>query len=205
MRTAVCLAGMKRNAPAALRNREPILDVLRDVLRPTSRVLEIGSGTGQHAHFFTEHMPDWSWQPSDIDDANLASIEAYRAEASRQNFRAALRIDTRDSNWPSERYDAVFSANVIHISPWPVALGLLDGAARALDPGGLLVLYGPFRFSGVFTADSNAAFDARLRGEDPRWGVRDLDDLQREALARGFGAQRTIAMPANNHVLVFAR
>jgi SAM-dependent methyltransferase len=196
---------MKRSAAAALRNRVPIQEVLQQLLGSESRVLEVGSGTGQHAELFTETMPGWLWQPTEVDDANLASIEAYRTEAARPNFLPALRFDVRDEAWPGQGYDAVFSANVIHITPWTVTLALLAGAARVLAPSGLLVLYGPFRFSGAFTADSNAAFDARLRGEDPDWGVRDVEDLQREALARGFALPRMIPMPANNHVLAFAR
>jgi SAM-dependent methyltransferase len=170
-------------------------------------VLEVGSGTGQHAQFFTENMPGWTWQPTDLDPANLDSIEAHRAEVSRDNFLPAVRLDASGSEWPSvsSDYDAVFSANVIHISPWDVGVGLIAGAARVLKPDGLFLLYGPFRFSGVFTADSNAAFDARLRGEDPSWGVRDVDDIRREADARGFLAPRVVPMPANNHVLVFGR
>lgn len=196
---------MKRNAPAALRNRGPILDVLRGVLGPIARVLEVASGTGEHADFFTGSVPGWIWQPSDRDDASLASIEAYRVEAGRQNFLPPVRLDASSTDWPTEHHDAIFSANMIHIAPWSATLGLLSGAARVLRPQGLLILYGPFRFSGTVTAESNAAFDARLRGEDPAWGVRDVDDLEREAAARGFDSPRIIPMPANNHVLVFAR
>lgn len=196
---------MKRSSPAALRNRGPILEVLRSLFGPEARVLEVASGTGQHADFFTENVAGWRWQPSDVDDANLVSIEAYRTDAGRHNFLPPLRLDAAGADWPRARYDGVFAANMIHIAPWSVALGLFAGAARVLDPEGSLVLYGPFRFSGAFTADSNAAFDARLRSEDPRWGVRDVDDIQRETSARGFGPPRNIAMPANNHVLVFTR
>jgi len=198
---------MKRTATAAGRNREPILQALRDVLAPEARILEVGSGTGQHAQFFTEHMPGWLWQPTDRDDASLASIEAHRAEVGRGNFLPALRLDAAGAEWPNVPggYDAVFSANVIHISPWSVGVGLIDGASRVLSPEGLLILYGPFRFSGEFTAESNAAFDARLRGEDPSWGVRDVDDIRREAAGRGFLAPRVVPMPANNHVMVFGR
>lgn len=194
---------MKRSAPAALRNRAPILEVLKDVLGPEARVLEVASGTGEHADFFTQSVTGWIWQPTDVDAANLASIEAYRMEAARQNFLPASKLDAAGSDWPVTRYDAVFSANMIHIAPWPVALGLFAGAAQVLESAGALVLYGPFRFSGAFTAESNAAFDARLRGEDPTWGVRDLNDIQRETSARGFEPARVIPMPANNHVLVF--
>lgn len=196
---------MKRSAPAALRNRAPILEVLRELLGPSSRVLEVGSGTGEHADFFTESMPGWIWQPADVDAANVESVEAYRFEARRQNFLAPVLFDARSPAWPVDRADAVVSANVIHISPWSVALGLFDGAARVLEAGGLLVLYGPFRFSGSFTAESNAAFDARLRAEDPEWGVRDMEDIKRETDARGFEAPNVFPMPANNHVLAFRR
>ena len=196
---------MKRTAAAAARNREPILLALRDLLAPETRILEVGSGTGQHAQFFTEHMPGWIWQPTDLDPGNLASIEAHRAEVGRDNFLPAVRLDAGVAEWPKGPFDAVFSANVIHISPWSVGVGLIDGASRMLAPGGLLILYGPFRLSGKFTAESNAAFDARLRGDDPSWGVRDVDDIQREAAARGFLAPRVVPMPANNHVMVFGR
>ncbi len=168
-------------------------------------MLEVASGTGQHAAFMTEKMPGWIWQPTELDDRNLASIEAYRAEADRPNFLPARRLDATGTDWPRARYDAVFSANMVHIAPWSVAAGLIARGADALEPTGVLILYGPFRFSGMFTAESNAAFDARLRGEDPAWGVRDVDDLRREAAARGFEAPDIISMPANNHVLVFAR
>src|SRR6185436_19024134 len=154
--------------------RAPILQVLRGVLSAECDVLEVGSGTGQHADFFTEHVTGWRWQPTDLDDDNLACIAAYRSDAGRPNFLSPLRLDVTSDGWPAGPYDAVFSANMIHISPWAAAVGLFAGAERVLGPEGLLILYGPFRFSGSFTAESNAAFDARLRGEDPAWGVRDL-------------------------------
>jgi SAM-dependent methyltransferase len=175
------------------------------VLPPVCTVLEVGSGTGQHSDFFTEQVPGWRWQPTDLDAENLACIAAYRADTDRENFLPPLRLDATSDDWPEGPYDAVFSANMIHIAPWGAALGLFEGAERVLGPEGLLVLYGPFRFSGTFTAESNAAFDARLRSEDPTWGVRDLDDLRRETGARGFAAPTILGMPANNHVLVFAR
>lgn len=196
---------MKRSAPAALRNRGPILEALQGVLPPACHVLEVGSGTGQHSDFFTERAPGWRWQPTDRDDENLECIAAYRADAKRENFLPPQRLDVTSDDWPPGPYDAVFSANMIHIAPWAAAIGLFAGAERVLGPDGLLVLYGPFRFSGAFTAESNAAFDARLRSENPTWGLRDLDDLRREGDARGFAAPTIVAMPANNHVLVFAR
>jgi SAM-dependent methyltransferase len=196
---------MRASAPAALRNRAPILAALRELLPATARVLEIGSGTGEHAAFFCDAVPTWTWQPTDASSPALASIEAHRRTVRSSGLRPALALDARTTDWPPGPFDAVFSANVIHISPWRVCLGLLDGASRVLAPAGLLVLYGPFRFDGVFLADSNAAFDARLRAEDPEWGVRDVSDLTREARARGFAEPERFALPANNHVLVFGR
>jgi len=195
----------KRHAAAAERNREPILSALREILGEAARVLEVGSGTGQHAAFFTERMPGWTWQPTDPEPASLGSIEAYRREAAAANFLPPVKLDASGASFPGASYDAVFSANVIHIAPWSVALGILEGAASVLAGSGVLVLYGPFRFSGTFTAESNAAFDARLRGEDPSWGVRDVDDLTLEAMARGFERPRAMPMPVNNHLLVFRR
>jgi SAM-dependent methyltransferase len=196
---------MKREAPAAERNRAPILDVLRRVLPEHARVLELGSGTGQHAAHFTASMPAWSWQPTERERDTLSSIEAYREEGASAGFLAPVTLDARDAEWPPGPFDAVFAANVIHIAPWSVCEALVAGASRALHEHGVLVLYGPFRFSGAFTADSNAAFDARLRRDDPEWGVRDVDDVRRLALAAGFTPPDVIAMPANNHVLVFRR
>lgn len=196
---------MKGHAPATLRNREPILAALRGLLPATARVLEIGSGTGEHAAFFCDAMPAWTWQPTDASPTALASIEAHRRTADASGLLPPRALDARTTDWPAGPFDAVFSANVIHIAPWTVCLGLLDGAGRVLGADGLLVLYGPFRFDGAFLADSNAAFDARLRAEDPEWGVRDVAELTREARARGFAEPERIALPANNHLLAFRR
>jgi SAM-dependent methyltransferase len=195
----------KLHAPAAERNRGAILDVLRTVLGADARILEIGSGTGQHAAHFTENERGWSIAPTDLSPTNVESIAAYRAESRSTGFLEPRRLDVLSSDWPSGPFDAVYSANVVHITPWPVAVAIFAGAARLLAPTGVLILYGPFRFSGRFTADSNAAFDARLRGDNPEWGVRDVDDL--DALATENGLHRTEVrdMPANNHVLVFRR
>ncbi len=196
---------MKGHAPATLRNREPILAALRPLLPATARVLEIGSGTGEHAAFFCREMPTWTWQPTDPSPSAVASIDAHRQDVCSPNLLPAVALDACATDWPPGPFDAVFSANVIHISPWAVCLGILDGASRVLAPDGMLLLYGPFRFNGVFLADSNAAFDARLRAENSEWGVRDVSELTRAASARGFAAPDCFALPANNHLLAFGR
>lgn len=196
---------MKGHAPATLRNREPILAALRRLLPASARVLEVGSGTGEHAAFFCGAMPTWTWQPTDPSPSAVASIDAHRGAAGSSGLLPALALDARTPDWPPGPFDAVFSANVIHISPWTVCLGLLDGASRVLESDGIFLLYGPFRFDGAFLADSNAAFDARLRAENPEWGVRDVSDLIAAARTRGFAEPRRIELPANNHLLAFAR
>jgi SAM-dependent methyltransferase len=193
---------MKHHAPAAERNREPILSTIAPILGSEARVLEIGSGSGQHAAHFTERMPHWVWQPTDTKPDALLSIEEYRKESSSPGFLPALLLDVTSSAWPSGRYDAVYCANVIHISPWTVCLAILNGAANALATGGKLLFYGPYRFSGVLSPESNQAFDARLRAENPSWGIRDVVDIGAAARPLGFDEPRAIAMPANNHVLV---
>lgn len=195
---------MKAHAPAAERNQKPLLDVLRRVLADARSVVEIGSGTGQHAVFFAAGLPELTWQPTDVDPGQLVSIEAWRAEAALPNLRAPRRLDATDAGW-SIGADAVVCINVIHISPWSVSVGLFEEAARGLPAEGRLVLYGPYRFSGTFLAESNAAFDQSLRSRDASWGVRDVDDLDRLAASQGFVRKETVAMPANNHVLVFRR
>jgi SAM-dependent methyltransferase len=193
---------MKHHAPAAERNRDPILSVIAPILGPEARVLEIGSGTGQHAAYFTERMPRWIWQPTEVKPEALVSIEEYRKESSSSGFLPARALDVTSSEWPSDGYDAIYCANVIHISPWRVCLAILNGAANALAQGGKLLFYGPYRFSGVLSPESNQAFDARLRAEDPSWGIRDVVDIAAAARPLGFDEPRAIAMPANNHVLV---
>lgn len=196
---------MKRCAPAAERNRDPILEVLRRELPSEGLVLELASGTGQHAVHFAAALPGITWQPSDVDPGALASIEAYRSEAGLDNLRAPLELDTRHEHWPLDHAGAVVSINMVHISPWESAEGLFSGAARLLSPGAPLILYGPFRFDGRFTAASNEAFDASLKSRDPSWGVRDVADLDALGRKSGLERQARIDMPANNHVLVFRR
>ncbi|MGE0546990.1 MAG: DUF938 domain-containing protein [Kofleriaceae bacterium] len=193
----------KREAPAAERNKAPLAEVLGRVLPPRGHVLEVASGTGQHVVWFARALPALVWQPSDVDADNLASIAAWTAEAALPNVLPAIALDATVERWPVERADAVICSNMIHIAPWAAAVGLFTGARRALPPLGRLCVYGPFRFDGVFLASSNAAFDDSLRQRDPRWGVRDVVELDELARSHGLRRIETIAMPANNHVLVF--
>lgn len=190
----------RRSAPAAARNREPILEVLRRFVREGDHVLEIASGSGEHATFLAQHLPVASWQPTDPDEASRASIDAWTAHLAADGVRPALALDVTQERWPVERADFVVCINMIHIAPWEACLGLLDGAARVLGAagGGLLYLYGPYRRGGVHTAPSNAAFDESLRARNPAWGVRDLESVVDEAAARGFTLEGVVEMPANN-------
>lgn len=194
---------MKQHAPATLRNREPILAVLRQWLPPHGLVLEIASGTGEHAAYFAENLPGREWQPSDAEPAALASIAAWRDQVGVPNLRVPLRLDVR-APWPVERADAVFCANMIHIAPWDCALALVAGAGQVLGPGGVLVLYGPFKIGG-HAAPSNLAFDADLKARNPDWGVRDLEAVGAAAQAAGLDHVDTIPMPANNLCVVWRR
>jgi hypothetical protein len=194
---------MKRSAPAALRNREPIREVLARHLPGTGTVLMIAEGSGEHAVHFARSFPALTWQPSDVAPEALASIAAWCADRALPNLAAPIQLDVTAPHWPVERADAITCINMVHISPWEATLGLFAGAARTLPAGALLYLYGPYRFDGRFTAPSNETFDASLRARDPRWGVRDVRDL--EAAAAGFALRETVEMPANNHSLVFRR
>jgi SAM-dependent methyltransferase len=196
---------MKRHAPAADRNRTPILEVLRPLLHDGALVLEIASGSGQHVVHFATSLPRVTFQPTDADRGALASIEAHRADAALTNVLPPLRLDASSASWPVTRADAVVCINMIHISPFACTEGLFAGAHRVLPPGGLLYLYGPYRFSGAFTAPSNEAFDASLRAQNPAWGVRDVDDLVRLASGAGLEHEATVPMPANNHSLLFRK
>jgi SAM-dependent methyltransferase len=187
-----------------LRNREPIACALRGQLGRVATVLEIASGTGEHAVHFSAAEPGWTWHPTDQSVEAVRSIEAYRIDAGLPNLMPARVLDTT-SEWTAPAVNAVVCINMIHIAPWAAAEGLFRGAARCLAPGGKLVLYGPFRFGGRFTAPSNAAFDRQLRSRESTWGVRDLEDLQALAQAGELSSCRSVEMPANNHLLVFAR
>lgn len=203
----------RMHAPATERNRDPILAVLARVLAPRDRstglggdVLEIASGTGQHVAFFAAKMPALTFQPSDPDPAHRASIAAWAAEAALDNLRPPLALDVTVEPWPiAHPVGAILCINMIHISPWASTLALMRGAARWLAPGAPLYLYGPYMRDGRHTAPSNAAFDADLRGRDPRWGVRALETVSEVAKANGFALAEVVEMPANNLSVVFRR
>jgi hypothetical protein len=192
-------------SPAVARNRDPILAVLRRHLPAQGTVLEIASGTGEHAAYFAPQFPQLGWQPTDTDPDALASIEAHRATANAPNLRAPLALDVTAPEWPVAQADAVVSINMIHIAPWQAAQGLFSGAARLLAASQVLYLYGPFRENGVHTAPSNFAFDASLRAQNPDWGVRDVGDVRALAAEHGFDFVERVAMPANNLSLIFHR
>ena len=199
------MAGARRSAPAALRNREPIAEVLAAWLPSSGLVLEVASGTGEHAAFFAERFPALDWQPSDVHPDALASIASWRAAAALPNLRAPLVIDAASPDWPIERAGAMLSINMVHISPWASALGLLDAAARLLPPGGPLMLYGPWLKDDVPTAASNLAFDSDLKRRDPQWGLRRVEDFDAAAKERELDLVDTRAMPANNLMLLWRR
>ena len=202
------------DAPAFHRNHRPIWAVLERFLAGQSGdVLEAGSGTGQHVAYFAGHSPGITWWPSDLSEAHLRSIAAWRTEIGLPNIRPPQRIDLTDPAWSVAAVDgsapgkllAMFCANVIHIAPWRVAEGLIAGAARHLRDDGRLFLYGPFKRDGRHTAVSNAVFDTSLRSQDPEWGVRDSGDIERLAQGAGFELAEVFEMPANNLILMFTR
>ncbi|HVZ99394.1 MAG TPA: DUF938 domain-containing protein [Caulobacterales bacterium] len=195
------------SAPA-MRNRGPILEVLRRVSPARGKVLEIASGSGEHAVFFAAALPGLAWFPSDPDAAARASIAAWIAATQSANVRPPADIDVRQAAWGVEReapFDMVVSCNMVHIAPWACTLGLMAGAARVTGPGGLLLLYGPFKRGGAHTAPSNEAFDASLRERNPEWGVRDMEAIIDAAAAQGFALREVVTMPANNFALVLAQ
>lgn len=194
------------HAPATLRNRAPIAAVLARWLPNAGLVLELASGTGEHAAYLAERFPQLDWQPSDPDATHRRSIAAYRKGAGLANLRAPVDIDVTAPFWPLDAaVDAMICCNMIHIAPWTAAEGLLSGAAHYLKPGGGLYLYGPFKRDGRHTAPSNAAFDTGLRAQNPAWGVRDLEAVAQLAAAKGFAAPLVEAMPANNLSLWFPK
>ncbi|HUI97988.1 MAG TPA: DUF938 domain-containing protein [Xanthobacteraceae bacterium] len=199
------------HGPAFARNHEPIWSAIGPFLRGRSGdVLEAGSGTGEHVVAFARQSPAITWWPSDINPKHLASIVAWRAHSGLPNVAAPARIDLLAPDWDAalavkNPLLAIVTINVLHIAPWRVSQNLLDGAARLLQPDGRLFVYGPFRVDGTHTAPSNAAFDARLRAENPEWGVRDTADLAAVAGAHGLYIAERVPMPANNFTLVFAR
>ena len=199
------VSGARRSAPAALRNREPIAAVLEEWLPANGLVLEIASGTGEHAIFFAERFSSLEWQPSDIHPDALSSIVAWGDAAPMPNFRAPVTIDAASADWPLDRADAVLSINMVHISPWKSALGLIDGAARLLSAGSPLILYGPWLANDIVSEPSNLAFDAELRRRNPAWGLRFVEDFAAAATPRGFALESVRPMPANNLMLLFRK
>ncbi|PRF64187.1 SAM-dependent methyltransferase [Burkholderia multivorans] len=195
----------RRSAPAAERNRGPILDVLRRVLPAHGRVLEVASGTGQHVVHFAQALPALRWQPSDQDPLARESIAAWIAHTGVANVDAPLAFDVRDASWPAAPIDAIVCINMIHISPWASAQALFAGAARVLRPDGVLYLYGPYRRGGRHTAPSNDAFDLQLRSRDPSCGVRDLETVVALGADLGLDCTEVVEMPANNLSVVFRR
>ncbi len=215
-------------SPAAERNREPILDVLRQLLAPQGRALEIASGTGQHAAWFGAALPGWTWQPTDWRSGGFASITAHANQAGATNVQAPLLLDVTSSHWltdavmvppntqtPSaaaavapnaaEPFDLIYCANMLHIAPWACCAGLMQGSARHLSPGGCLVTYGPYLEDGVPTSDGNQSFDASLRAQNVDWGIRRREVVELEAARAGLQLAARQAMPANNLLLVWQR
>jgi SAM-dependent methyltransferase len=199
------LAAGGPESPAAERNKEAILAVLRRVLPATGTVLEIASGTGQHIEHFARGLPNLTWQPSEPDADLRAAVAARVAAADLPNLRAPLALDVRDENWPVESAAAVVCINMIHIAPWAATAALFAHARQLLAPPAVLALYGPYKRRGAHTAPSNAAFDASLQRRNPDWGVRDLDTVGSVAAARGFALREVVEMPANNFTVIFQR
>ncbi|SEH30814.1 Protein of unknown function [Methylobacterium sp. 275MFSha3.1] len=192
-------------APAVARNRDAILAVLREILPDSGTVLEIASGSGEHAVHVAAALPGLDWLPSDPEPAARRSIAAHALRAGLANIRPPLALDAAAAAWPVARVDGIVCINMIHIAPWAATEGLMAGAGRVLSAGGVLFLYGPFREADRPFAESNAAFDASLRARDPAWGVRDLDAVAAEAAQHGLSLVRRVAMPANNLSLIFGR
>jgi SAM-dependent methyltransferase len=195
----------RRFAPAVARNKAAITEVLARHLPAAGLVLEIASGSGEHALHFAADFPALGFQPTDPDAAAIASIAAWQAEAQLANLRAPLALDVMADAWPVQKADAVLCINMIHIAPWEATAALMRGAARVLPRDGILFLYGPFKQGGQHTAPSNAEFDAGLRAQDARWGVRDLEAVAEIASAAGFAAPVVEEMPANNLSVIFRR
>ena len=196
---------MKRHAPATSRNGAAIAAVLREELPDSGLVLEIASGTGEHAVRFAREFPALEWQPTDRDVEALGSIDAYATEAGLANLLPARTLDAAEARWPVEQADAIVCINMVHISPWAASEGLFAGAARVLGEGAPLLLYGPFIEAGVETAPSNLAFDASLKARDPAWGLRDIAALETLAASHGLSRTARHEMPANNLILVWRR
>lgn len=195
----------RQHAPATERNREPILAVLREELPERGLVLEVASGTGEHAVHFARALPDLQWQPSDPSPEALASIAAWRESEGSVNLLTPIALDAASEHWPLDSADAIVCINMVHISPWQSTVGLMRAAGRLLPSGGPLILYGPYRRAGHPLEPSNAAFDESLKARDPRWGLRLLEDVADCAAASGLDLSRVVEMPANNLTVVFRK
>ena len=201
----------RRHAPATDNNRDAILKVLSEHLRDSGTLLELGSGTGEHAAYMANHFPAYDWQPSDYDEDNHASIEAWRQNSGSANILPAMLLDVMQPRWPVEKdppvkpVSAVLAINIIHISPWAVTTALINGASRILKSGGTLYFYGPYMQGGEHTSESNIEFDAWLKARDKSWGVRDMGDVSDIAQSFGFSEPEIIPMPANNFSLIFKK
>jgi len=202
-------AGARLFNAAAERNREPILETLRDLLTTPGTLLEIASGTGQHAAYMAPRLPNLIWVPSDPEPAHRRSIALWSAEADADNLRPPRDLDVTEPDWTIDDIAAdlvaVYNANMIHISPWATCRGLMAGAGRYLDGGGALCLYGPFAREGRHTSEGNVRFDAALRAENPAWGIRSLEEVTAAAAAHGLSRQRVVEMPANNLLIAFTK
>lgn len=202
-------------SPAAERNKHAILEVMKRVLPSGGRMLEVASGTGQHAAWMGANLPGWEWQPTEVNRTALPTIAAWTREAGATNVKPPCLLNATDTQWPSDDetlashfalpFDAMYCANMLHIAPWNAALGLLAGAARQLKSGGQLLIYGPFLEDGVAPAQSNLDFHASLRAQDPQWGLRQRSAVDAAARQVGLQPEERFVMPANNLLLVFKR
>jgi SAM-dependent methyltransferase len=200
--------GQTAFSPAAERNKQPILQVLQQVLPARGNALEIASGTGQHVVWFAQQLPQWTWQPTDADAPALENISALTAEGLLANVRAPLLLDVMSPAWlpiDTPLFDAIYCANMLHIAPWATCTALMQGAARHLAPGGMLITYGPYLEDAEVTAFGNIAFDAELRSQNPAWGLRRREDVQTQAEHAGLQLAQRHAMPSNNLLLVWNR
>jgi hypothetical protein len=195
----------KCHSPAAEKNRDPILSVLRRILPARGTVLSVASGSGQHDVYFAEALPHLTFQPSDLDDDALASIAIRRAEAGLPNVAKPIKLDASRDPWPIDSADAVININMIHIAPWRACEGLFRGAARILERDAVLYLYGPMFVEGREPAPSNVDFDRGLRAQNPEWGVRTIGEVERVAWSFGFRLEEMVPMPANNTSAIFRR
>ena len=195
---------MKQYSQSCDENREPILGIIREVFADTHRILEIGSGTGQHAVFFARRLPHLMWQPSDLPE-NHASINAWRDEADPGNVLPPIELDVTAATWPVGKYDGLFSANTLHIMSWEAVQSMFSGIGKLLPTGAHCCLYGPFNYGGSYTSDSNMRFDAWLKDRDPASGIRDFEALAGLATENGFELAADNEMPANNRLLVWKK